>query len=435
MVVLPIDLVAMTGPIVQNPTYLRALIVMAALTVGLLTNGGYYRPRLHLSLLDDLPGLVGRVLVAAGTVACVVALRHERPSIDGFMRVASATVACLLIGRAVSTWALRQGRRRNLAVHRAILVGAGPLGTELATVLNRYPSYGLRLVGYVDTADRPEASAVQLSRLGALDDLVRVMTRHDANVLLLSDPDTSEAAVVDLLRDALALTYDVLVVPKMPQFQTLMTSADHIGAIPIMRIRAPRVSGWQWALKRSMDIVISCLGLLLLSPVLAVCAIAVTIDSPGGVLFRQQRVGRDGRLFNVLKFRTMRPADETESQTRWSIADDPRVGTVGRTLRRTSLDELPQLWNILRGDMTLVGPRPERPHFVKRFSAEHRLYAWRHRVPAGLTGLAQVSGLRGDTPIADRARFDNYYIENWSLWLDLKIVLRTLREVLTAAGR
>ena len=131
----------------------------------------------------------------------------------------------------------------------------------------------------------------------------------------------------------------------------------------------------------------------------------------------------------------MRPGDESESETKWSIGDDKRVGPVGRMLRRTSLDELPQLWNILRGDMTLVGPRPERPHFVEKFSAEIPRYAHRHRVPAGLTGLAQVSGLRGDTPIADRARFDNYYIENWSLWLDVKVVLRTVGEVLFAGGR
>jgi lipopolysaccharide/colanic/teichoic acid biosynthesis glycosyltransferase len=131
----------------------------------------------------------------------------------------------------------------------------------------------------------------------------------------------------------------------------------------------------------------------------------------------------------------MRPATAAEGDTRWSIAQDDRVGRVGRVLRATSLDELPQLWNILRGEMTIVGPRPERPHFVERFSAEHPRYGHRHRVPAGLTGLAQVSGLRGDTPISDRARFDNFYIEHWSLWLDIKVVLRTIAEVFRGGGR
>jgi lipopolysaccharide/colanic/teichoic acid biosynthesis glycosyltransferase len=153
------------------------------------------------------------------------------------------------------------------------------------------------------------------------------------------------------------------------------------------------------------------------------------------VLFRQERVGRNGVLFTCLKLRTMRPSSDQESATLWTVAHDDRIGPVGRFLRRTSFDELPQLWNVLRGDMTLVGPRPERPHFVEKFSEEYPRYEHRHRVRAGLTGLAQVSGLRGDTPIADRTRFDNYYIENWSLWLDFKILVRTFGEVIFARGR
>ncbi len=152
------------------------------------------------------------------------------------------------------------------------------------------------------------------------------------------------------------------------------------------------------------------------------------------MIFRQVRVGRDGRLFEVLKFRSMRPEAPGEADVRWSIAADERVGPVGRFIRRTSLDELPQLFNILRGDMTIVGPRPERPHFVEQFSGEWPHYTYRHRVPVGLTGLAQVSGLRGDTSIDERARYDNYYIENWSLWLDVKVILRTVRQVLGARG-
>jgi exopolysaccharide biosynthesis polyprenyl glycosylphosphotransferase len=202
-----------------------------------------------------------------------------------------------------------------------------------------------------------------------------------------------------------------------------------------MRINGPSLRGLAWAVKRGFDIIVSATALLLLAPVFVLCALAVRVEGGPGVLFRQQRVGNDARAFECLKFRSMRPADPGESATQWSIAHDPRVGKVGRVLRRSSLDELPQLWNILRGDMTLVGPRPERPHFVGKFSVEVPHYDYRHRVRGGLTGLAQVSGLRGDTPITDRARFDNYYIENWSLWMDAKILLRTFREVLSARGR
>jgi lipopolysaccharide/colanic/teichoic acid biosynthesis glycosyltransferase len=164
------------------------------------------------------------------------------------------------------------------------------------------------------------------------------------------------------------------------------------------------------------------------------CMVAVRLEGGPGVLFRQERVGLDGRPFELLKFRSLRPADEEESQTRWSVASDDRLGPVGRLLRRTSLDELPQLWNVLRGDMTLVGPRPERPHFVAQFSGSTPRYMARHRVPAGLTGWAQVHGLRGDTSIEERARFDNRYIESWSMWSDVKILLRTVASVVRCPG-
>ena len=229
-------------------------------------------------------------------------------------------------------------------------------------------------------------------------------------------------------------TAELLVVPRMHHFHTQTGMADHIGSIPIMRIRNPNLHGPARLIKRGFDIAVAVMAPIILLPVLVAAALAVRIEGGPGVIFRQVRVGRDGKHFELLKFRSMRPADELESQTKWCVATDDRVGPVGRFLRCTSIDELPQLWNILRGDMTLVGPRPERPHFVEQFSTQFDRYAHRHRVQVGLTGFAQVSGLRGDTSIADRARYDNFYIENWSLWLDIKIILRTFREVLFYRG-
>jgi exopolysaccharide biosynthesis polyprenyl glycosylphosphotransferase len=225
------------------------------------------------------------------------------------------------------------------------------------------------------------------------------------------------------------------VVPRLRDFHTPGGVPDHIGAIPVARARRAALAGPKWWVKRSCDLVLAAVALVVLSPVLLLCAIASRIEGGPGVFFRQQRIGRYGKPFQLVKFRSMRPTDEHESGTNWSVAGDRRIGPVGRFMRRTSLDELPQLWNILRGDMTFVGPRPERPFFVDQFSTDNPDYAMRHRVPVGLTGLAQVSGLRGDTPIADRARFDNYYIENWSLWLDVKVVLRTVAEVFRGRGR
>jgi lipopolysaccharide/colanic/teichoic acid biosynthesis glycosyltransferase len=170
-----------------------------------------------------------------------------------------------------------------------------------------------------------------------------------------------------------------------------------------------------------------------LAPLLAFCALAVLWESRGkGVLFRQERVGIGGKRFTMVKFRSLMPSTDLESQIRWSINSDPRMGPVGRALRRTSLDELPQLLNVLRGDMSLVGPRPERPYFVEEFRQIHADYADRHRVPAGITGWAQIHGLRGDTSIQQRVLFDNYYIDNWSLGLDIKIMARTIGSMFRA---
>jgi exopolysaccharide biosynthesis polyprenyl glycosylphosphotransferase len=430
-----VDALALGIPIIWNMAYVRGLAVLGALAIVLLAAGGMYRPRLHLSALDDLPRLLGRLLIAVAMVASPIALRHERPAVDGFLRVSVVIVALVISGRFLTTSAIRIVRSRKWVSGQAVLVGAGPVGIELARLLEHYPQYGQRVVGFVDAVHPAKELSGSMPRLGGLAELRQVVERHQVNTLIIADPSVADTQLTEIVRGAISRVPDVLVVPRLHQFQTQTGLPDHIGAIPIMRISPPVLSGWQRSLKRSIDVLVSVLAMVILAPIFGLCVALVRLDGGPGVLFRQQRVGRDGRLFEILKFRSMRPVDNLESQTNWSIAKDNRVSAIGRFLRRTSLDEIPQLWNILRGDMTLVGPRPERPFFVERFSSEYRDYGWRHRVPSGLTGLAQVSGLRGDTPISDRARFDNYYIENWSLWLDFKIVVRTLREVVSAAER
>jgi lipopolysaccharide/colanic/teichoic acid biosynthesis glycosyltransferase len=186
--------------------------------------------------------------------------------------------------------------------------------------------------------------------------------------------------------------------------------------------------------KRLLDVVVAGTMLVLAAPVLLVCAVVLRVTDGPGVVFRQERIGRDGRPFTLLKFRTHRPADEHEAATRWSVAGEHRMSPFCRFLRQTSLDELLQLWNVLRGDMSLVGPRPERPYFVTQFSQTYPGYAARHRMRTGITGLAQIHGLRGDTSIEDRARFDNAYIDNWSLWRDVCVLLRTAAALVRSTG-
>ena len=434
MVVPPVDAALLASPALWMPAQARAHVATALLGLVLLTGGARYRARLHLSVLDELPALVSRLLTAVAVVATVTALRHEQEAVATFLVNAATAVGLVVAGRVVTGRLAAAGRRRRLIRHRTVLIGGGSISAELAQILRAHPRYGLHVVGFVDDAVGCEAQAV-LPQLGRLADLERLVGHTAVDVLLIADGDFAERDLLDVVRTPAARECDLLVVPRLPDFAMQTGLGDHIGSIPVYRIRTPTLRGPARLVKRAFDVVASGVALVAVAPLLLVCAGAVFVEGGPGVIFRQQRVGRDGVVFQCLKLRSMRPADERDSATTWSVAGDDRVGPVGRFLRRTSLDELPQLWNILRGDMTLVGPRPERPHFVDRFSVEYDRYAHRHRVQAGLTGLAQVSGLRGDTSIADRARFDNYYIEHWSLWLDIKIIVRTFSEVLFARGR
>jgi exopolysaccharide biosynthesis polyprenyl glycosylphosphotransferase len=434
MVVPALDGLLLLTPLLWNPGQYKAWIA-ASVVVTLLTIGANrFRARLHLSVLDELPAVVGRLLVAAAVVAVVVALRHEQEAVEGFLADVAVAILLVLAGRVVVNAVIGWSRRARLTVHRTVLVGGGALSAELAKILAEHPRYGLEVVGYVDDSHDGIADAFT-SRLGSLADLDRAVETSGADVILVADGDFSDRDLLDLVRTPHCQPCDLLVVPRLHHFATQTGTGDHIGSIPVTRVRTPNLRGIAPTVKRMFDVAVSGVLLAITAPLIGVGMLASRIEGGPGVVFRQRRIGRDGVVFECLKIRSMRPANETDSATTWSVGTDRRVGPVGRFLRRTSLDELPQLWNILRGDMTLVGPRPERPHFVDRFSAEYDRYAHRHRMQAGLTGLAQVSGLRGDTSIADRARYDNYYIEHWSLWLDIKIVVRTFSEVLFARGR
>jgi len=434
MVLLPVDAALLLAPIAWHPQQVKASLTFAVLALFFITGGERFRARLHLSILDEVPTLIGRLLMSAALVATYIAFVHPHASSGVDFLTNAAIAICLVVaGRIMTTSLVAWSRRRRLTSHRTVLVGGGAMATELAQKLADQPRYGLEVVGFVDESDDALAGAL-VPRLGGLADLDRVVRIHGADVLIVTDGEFSELAVHDAVRGRHAIACDLLVVPRLHHFNTATGRADHIGSIPVMRIKTPNLVGPGRRVKRAFDVAVSGTALLLLAPLMAVIALAVRSEGPD-VIFRQPRVGKHGRVFDVLKFRSMRPVDETESATNWSIADDDRVGPVGRFLRMTSLDEIPQLWNILRGDMSLVGPRPERPHFVEQFSQQYDRYAHRHRVKAGLTGMSQVSGLRGDTSIADRARYDNYYIENWSLWLDIKIILRTVTEVAFAKGR
>jgi len=299
--------------------------------------------------------------------------------------------------------------------------------------LRDHPETGLRAVGFVDMLSL-DLEAPSIPMLGEPTDLSEILVDSQARALVLADGGLGDADVVSLVRKCQRQRCEVFVLPRLHEITHVADGMDAIGDVPLVRLRRSAYRSPSWRVKRMFDVAFSAVALVLLSPLLAIVALAVRLETGKGVIFRQQRVGRNGTSFELMKFRSLKPADEIESQTNWNISDDDRLGPIGRIIRKTSLDELPQLFNILRGDMSLVGPRPERPHFVAQFGQLYTGYADRHRVQCGLTGWAQIHGLRGNTSIDQRARFDNFYIENWTLWLDIKIILRTVVSIFTKPG-
>jgi exopolysaccharide biosynthesis polyprenyl glycosylphosphotransferase len=402
-----------------------AAVAVAMLTVAGFAAAGLYRPRLRFSALDDtvrvLLGVAGAVTLAgwmwsAGPVGTAVAI--------------GAGALAVLMGRGLTYRAVRL-LRRNRPGEPAIVIGTGDLAIQLAEALHDDPAYGLRPRGLVGSPPLPQP-ALPVPLLGPADSLGRILADHRPRHVIVAFPGLPDADLVDALRGCRHDGVTVHVVPRLFELTLGRCDAELVRGIPLIRLPGEPARLRRWAIKRIIDITGAAVGLVLLAPVLALCALAVRWESgAAGVLFRQQRIGRDGVPFSMLKFRSLTPSSEHESQVRWSISDDDRLGPVGRLLRVSSLDELPQLLNVLRGDMSLVGPRPERPFFVEQFQRLYGGYADRHRVPAGITGWAQIHGLRGDTSIEERVRFDNYYIENWSLGLDLKIVIRTVGSMLS----
>jgi exopolysaccharide biosynthesis polyprenyl glycosylphosphotransferase len=348
---------------------------------------------------------------------------------------ALAVTAGVYVSRVACYAVVRAARRSGRVRHRTLVIGAGRVGAQLATTLQEHREYGLEPVGFVDGGPLLVDHELPVPVLGGPDHLAELLVEHRVTVVIVAFTSLREQHMIEVLRTCDRLRCEIFFVPRLFELHSTGAGVEQVWGMPLVRWRRSAYRTLSWRLKRVFDIVVAALALVALGPLLLACAVAVRLDGGPGVLFRQERVGLDGRPFQLLKFRSLRPADDDESRTRWNIAHDGRLGPVGRFLRTTSLDELPQLINILRGDMSLVGPRPERPYFVEQFARSLPRYTARHRVPAGLTGLAQIHGLRGDTSIEERAHFDNGYIENWSLWVDVKILLRTVGALVRNPGR
>jgi exopolysaccharide biosynthesis polyprenyl glycosylphosphotransferase len=394
-------------------------VVLLPAWLGLL---GLYRIRVAPTVQTDLVPLLGALACPTFVLALI-----RTPGTEGLLHDVPITAGLVVLGRLVSYQVLRTVRSHSRYTEPTLIVGAGALGCQLAKALLDHPEYGMKPVGFLDGF--PDDGTLPVPMVGDIDAFDEVLRSTGAKRVIVAFGANREADLVAVLRASALADVEVHIMPRL--FEIGVTPSgpdtDNIWGFPLLHARRAALRTPAWRTKRVVDVIVSTTVLVLCSPLFAAVAILVKLSSPGPVLFRQPRLGQRGEVMEIYKFRSMRLNDE--SDTRWGSRTDDRVTRIGRLIRASSIDELPQLINVLKGDMSLVGPRPERPHFASQFDQNILRYRDRLRVPVGLTGWAQVHGLRGDTSIEERARFDNYYIEHWSLWFDLVILARTASQV------
>lgn len=420
------------------------LLALPPLVMLLFYLRGLYETRLRTLVLDGIVPVLSGVSVAAMAVATLGMLFNgQLPDQNAWLRGWLFSLLGVGIGRIVLSFAQRWARRRHLVGKSVLIMGAGVVGAQVARRLESHPEYGLVPIGFLDEDPRSvaEVGGRDVPVLGTIDDLDETVARTGVKHLIVAFSSVADARVSRLIQRCQELGVEVSVVPRM--FDTIndRVGYDTVGGLPLLTFAAVDPNGLQFAIKHAVDRVLALALLIVFSPVILAAAVAVRLSSPGPAFFRQRRVGRDGKVFDFYKFRSMRVEGHAQNAAQDASALDFLLGgdtapggvegedrrtAVGRFLRSTSLDELPQLFNVLRGDMSLVGPRPERPEFVELFRQDIIRYGDRHRVKSGITGWAQVHGLRGQTSLAERVEWDNYYIAHWSLGLDLKILALTL---------
>lgn len=444
------------------------VLVFSVLALVLLANRGLYHERgLLPHLLDQVRTIVSATAVATMAVMAVrVLLADEVHNAAQLAECWLFASTCLTVGR-VALYTTMQARTAEHGGKPTLIIGAGKVGHLLARRLVQRKEFGLQPVGFLDADPLFVDNGVPLPVLGASWDLEDVIADRAIEHVIFTFSTAPHEVMLSMIRRCEDAGVTVSHVPRLFETAVERVTVEHVGGLPIMTMRPANPQGWQFFVKYAVDRLVAGLMLLVLSPLLLLLAIAVKLATGGPVFFRQPRVGLDGHEFDMLKFRTMKgcPEEHGESDADWAaqilnVGPGPKLNggdqagalngkplnggasnghavsvpdrrtRLGRFLRSASLDELPQLWNVVLGDMSLIGPRPERESYARQFQRSVHRYGDRHRVKSGITGWAQVHGLRGKTSLEDRVEWDNYYIENWSLWLDFKILLLTFGSVL-----
>jgi exopolysaccharide biosynthesis polyprenyl glycosylphosphotransferase len=323
--------------------------------------------------------------------------------------------------------------RRRKELKSIVIVGKNSTAEHIFSLFTKNLSLGYEVLGYYNDQPADETSPLHRCRyLGLITKLPNDIIPLRIQTVVVALSHTEQEKLIDLLRNTEGKNIEFMMVPDMLELMTSRIRIQEIEGVPFLKLKDIPMTTWNLITKRLFDIVMTLAGLIIALPIMIVVAIAIKLTSPGPILYIQERVGLDGVSFPLFKFRSMRMDAETNTGPVRNKKNDNRATSIGKLLHRTSLDELPQLFNVLLGQMSIVGPRPERPFFVEQFKNNIPKYLERHRVKTGMTGWAQVNGLRGDAPIEERTKYDIYYVENWSLVFDIKIILKTIRAVIFA---
>lgn len=421
--------------------YLPFLILYVILTPVFFVVDGVYRtwPRSWMDQVYRITNATAKVTVLMLAVTFIFRPRYYSRAM--LIEVGLLTIGLLALVRGAEGIAIAYLRRRGVGIKRAVIVGAGEIGRTVMRTIVARPDLGYRVVGFVD--DNPDKGYTDIGRfkaLGPLDNLPAILDEERPDEVIITLPWMYHRKIMGIVRECERRNARARIVPDLFQMSLTQVNVEDLGGVPLIGVRTVSISKGALLVKRLIDVTVAAVGLLLCAPLFLLIALAIRLDSPGPIIFRQTRVGLRGRHFEMYKFRSMHVGAEEQQDMLaefneadgpiFKIRDDPRLTRVGRILRRLSLDELPQLVNVLRGEMSLVGPRPPIPAEVEKYQEWHKK---RLEAPPGMTGLWQVSG-RSRLSFDEMVLLDIYYIENWSLWLDFKILMRTIPKVLLGEG-
>ena len=433
-----IEVIPVTKSIPDFEPYLRLLPFILVIWPVVFYFHGLYQSRRGKSRVDEVLTVAVAVLLATVLLLGVI-FWYRPPTPEGYFTYSRAFLGLFALGnflfvataRMILRSVLLRIRQSNNNLQRILVVGAGLLGREITQKLLAHRELGFEVVGFLDDdPGKVGSSVLGVPVLGTLRQAEEVLAVGRIDQVFIALPLEAHRKMLQMLELMARECVEVKLVPDVLQYATLQATLEDVDGTPVINLSQVPHQGWNSMVKRSMDLLIAAAAMIALVPFLPLVALAIWLEDRGPIFYRQERMGLDGKPFMIVKFRSMRINAEATSGPVWAIKDDPRRTRIGTFLRHWSLDELPQIWNVLMGDMSIIGPRPERPTFVREFKHKIPRYMLRHRVKAGITGWAQVHGWRGNTSIKKRIQYDLYYIQNWSLKLDFKILWMTVRHAL-----